>query len=153
MPNLNRDYIDFSIRFLWHRMSKMYNEIASEHGITINIGAILLNVDREGTPSTQLGPKMGMEPTSLSRSLKVMEADGLIERVCNQKDKRKVMIVLTPLGFSKRNQIKELVVAFNKTLCDSIEKEKLDVFYEVLLRINESIEKELTQKLNELKNE
>ena len=153
MPNLNRDYIDFSIRFLWHRMSKMYNDIASEHGITINIGAILLNVDREGTPSTQLGPKMGMEPTSLSRSLKVMEADGLIERVCNQKDKRKVMIVLTPLGFSKRNQIKELVVAFNNSLCESIEKEKLDVFYEVLLRINQSIEKELTQKFNALKNE
>ena len=42
-------------------------------------GFALLSIDPEkGTPSTSLGPKMGMEATSLSRTLKTMEEKGLI---------------------------------------------------------------------------
>ena len=35
---------------------------------------------KKGTPSTSLGPKMGMEATSLSRTLKTMEIKNLITR-------------------------------------------------------------------------
>ena len=38
---------------------------------------------------------MGMEPNSLSRILKSIEKDGLIERVPDSKDKRKVLVKLT----------------------------------------------------------
>ena len=47
-------------------------------------GFTLLSIDPEkGTPSTALGPKMGMEATSLSRILKTMEEKGLITRKPN----------------------------------------------------------------------
>ena len=56
----------------------------------------LLSVDpQNGTPSTSLGPKMGMEATSLSRILKTLESMNLIERLPNPNDGRGVLIHLT----------------------------------------------------------
>ena len=68
----------------------MYNEEASKYGATMAIAFTLLNIDKDGTPSTALGPKMGMEATSLSRTLKNMEEKGLIIRKPNPNDGRSV---------------------------------------------------------------
>ena len=77
----------------------MYNEQASKHDSTMATAFVLLNIDYEnGTPSTALGPQMGMEPTSLSRILKRMEELGLIERKPNPEDGRGVIIHLTEFG-------------------------------------------------------
>ncbi len=73
--------IDYILRTTWLAVQKMYNEEAAKFGTTMATGFTLLSIDREkGTPSTALGPKMGMEATSLSRILKTMEQKGLIER-------------------------------------------------------------------------
>ena len=71
--------IDYVLRTTWLAVQKMYNEEASEYGITMATGFALLSVDpQKGTPSTSLGPKMGMEATSLSRILKTLEDLSLI---------------------------------------------------------------------------
>ena len=65
--------IDYVLRTTWLAVQKMYNEEASAYGITMATGFTLLSVDpQKGTPSTSLGPKMGMEAprwcANLSRS-------------------------------------------------------------------------------------
>ena len=132
--------IDFVVRHLWHKISRMYNQKANEHGLTVSIGFILLNIDKDGTPSTQLGPKMGMEPTSLSRTLKTMEEKGLIYRKSDDKDKRKVLIFLTEEGVAKRKIAKTVILDFNERLIGSIPKGKLKTFYEVAERLDTSID-------------
>ena len=73
--------IDYILRTTWLAVTKMYNEEASQFESTMATGFTLLSIDPEtGTPSTALGPKMGMEATSLSRTLKNIEEKGLIER-------------------------------------------------------------------------
>jgi DNA-binding MarR family transcriptional regulator len=121
----------------------MYNQKANEYGITISIGFILLNIDKEGTPSTQLGPKMGMEPTSLSRTLKTMEEKGLIRRQADLQDKRKVLIFLTQEGIDKRRIAKHVVLDFNERLVANIPKGKLKTFFEVAERLDTTIDIEL----------
>ena len=101
---------DFVVRHSWHRVSRMYNQRAAEHDLTMSIGFILMSVDKEGTPSTQLGPRMGMEPTSLSRTIKTMEERGLIRREEDLVDKRKVLIFLTPDGVEMRRMVRNFVV-------------------------------------------
>src|SRR5690606_23349294 len=88
--------IDYALRATWQAVARMYNEEASKYGATMATGFALLSIDREdGTPSTALGPKMGMEATSLTRTLKSMEEKGLIERKPNPNDGRGVLIYLT----------------------------------------------------------
>ncbi|OFZ16809.1 MAG: MarR family transcriptional regulator [Bacteroidetes bacterium RIFCSPHIGHO2_02_FULL_44_7] len=135
--------VDFVFRHLWHKISRMYNQKANEYGITVSIGFILLNVDQEGTPSTQLGPKMGMEPTSLSRTLKTMEEKGLIRRESDAIDKRKVLIFLTQKGIDQRRIAKQVVLEFNDRLMSGIPKGKLKTFFEVAERLDVTLDIEL----------
>ena len=66
--------IDYVLRSTWMAVQKMYNEEAAQFETTMATGFALLSIDPDnGTPSTSLGPKMGMEATSLSRPLKTME--------------------------------------------------------------------------------
>lgn len=135
--------VDFVVRHAWHRLSRMYNQKAAEHDITMSIGFILMSIDKEGTPSTALGPRMGMEPTSLSRTLKTMEDRGFIVRKESIEDKRKVLIFLTPVGVEKRREVRNFVVGFNDELTRRVSEKKLDIFFEVFNAIDEVIEKEV----------
>jgi DNA-binding MarR family transcriptional regulator len=132
--------IDYILRATWMSVSKMYNEQASVKGSTMSTGFALISIDPEtGTPSTALGPKMGMEATSLSRTLKMMENKGLIERRKNPEDGRSVLIHLTDFGIEMRDFSKSVVKTFDQVVKNEIEPEKLDVFLEVAFKINEIV--------------
>jgi len=132
--------IDYILRTTWLAVQKMYNEQASQFDTTMATGFTLLSIDPEGgTPSTALGPKMGMEATSLSRILKRMEELGLIERKPNPEDGRGVLIHLTDFGKEKRDYSREKVLTFNETIRKELSEEKLNNFYEVAETINELI--------------
>jgi len=118
----------------------MYNEEAAKFGSTMATGFTLLSIDPEkGTPSTALGPKMGMEATSLSRILKTMEKKGLITRKPNPKDGRGVLIGLTDFGVEKRINSKEKVILFNEAVKKNVSEEQLKHFYEVTEVINDLV--------------
>mgnify|MGYP003624148712 CR=1 FL=1 len=132
--------IDYVLRTSWLTVSKMYNEEAAKFDSTMATGLTLLSIDQEkGTPSTALGPKMGMEATSLSRILKTMEKHGLIERRANPEDGRSVLIYLTEFGREKRAYSKQKVLTFNEAIRNNISAEKLNHFYEVAELINEMV--------------
>lgn len=132
--------IDYLLRSTWMGIAKLYNEEAGKKGSTMATGFVLLNIDPEnGTPSTSLGPKMGMEATSLSRTLKTMEDKGLIKRKKNPEDGRSVLICLTEFGLKMRDFSKEVVFKFDDAVKENISKAKLDVFVDVLYSINDII--------------
>ena len=97
-------------------------------------------VKKEGTPSTKLGPMMGMEPTSLSRTLKLMEDEGFILRKESEKDRRKVLIFLTEKGLEKRKIIRSSLLSFNEELERKISQEDLQGFYKVMNALDNLIE-------------
>ena len=132
--------IDYILRYTWQAVARMYNEEATKYGATMATGFALLSMDKEkGTPSTTLGPKMGMEATSLTRTLKSMEDKGLIFRKKNPADGRGVLIYLTDLGKEKRELSKNTVLLFNDTVKANLSDEKLKNFIEVSEIINQLI--------------
>lgn len=146
MTNNDSILIDSSIRTAWFRLSRMYNQKAAEHDMTMSIGFILMNIDKEGTPSTQLGPRMGMEPTSLSRTLKTMETRELIRRQAEGADKRKVLIFLTEKGVDKRREVRNFLQDFNQKVFEKVAPSKMKVFFEVIQKVESEIDKEIKRK-------
>ncbi|MBP7515034.1 MAG: MarR family transcriptional regulator [Flavobacteriales bacterium] len=134
--------IDHPIRWAWHRIARRYNAEAAKHGGTMSIGYVLLSIDPEGTPSTKLGPKMGMEPRSLVRTLQAMEDEGLVKRVADKSDKRIVRIHLTAKGKQKRDVSKETVIRFNTAVRENISPAQLATFHSVMGKINELLEQD-----------
>jgi DNA-binding MarR family transcriptional regulator len=124
--------IDYILRSTWMAIQKMYNEEAGTKGSTMATGFALISIDPEkGSPSTALGPKMGMEATSLSRTLKKMEELNLIERHPNPEDGRGVIIHLTPFGKEMRDFSKSVVFRFDEAVKKNISEEDLNTFKRV----------------------
>lgn len=132
-----QDTIDFHIKGTWHSLTKMYNRIAAQHDSSQTVAYILVNIDKVGTPATQIAARLGMEPTSLSRVLKKMEDQSLIFKEVDEKDKRIMKIFLTTKGVEKRKRVKEILINFNQKLIKKISKKELSVFYKVIDAIND----------------
>ena len=128
---MRKKTIDASLRSAWNAVSKMYNREASKFGSTMATGFALLNIEAEGTPSSSLGPKLGMEPTSLSRLLKSMEKKKLIKRIPNPSDGRSVLVFLTAFGKEKRDDSRSVVLDFNELLENQLSDEQIRHFFEV----------------------
>ena len=137
MKDVPKDTYCSRIKQSWHSISRMYNSEGDKHNLTTTLGFILLQINTpEGIPSTSIGPALGMEATSLVRTLSLLEKKGWIKRKKDAKDARKVMIVLTAKGKQKRDVSRLAVQAFNESVEKKISKAKLKVFTEVLEQIN-----------------
>tara|TARA_B100000242_G_scaffold61110_1_gene36723 strand:+ start:10571 stop:10996 length:426 start_codon:yes stop_codon:yes gene_type:complete len=132
------DTIDYNIRKTWYNISKMYNKTANEYMASMSLGMLILNIDiYDGTPSTQIGPLMGMESTSLSRSLSNLEDRGVITRERDLSDKRKSIIKLTEYGIESREIAKKAVLDFNNKVLEHFTEDEIDEFFKILKKINE----------------
>jgi len=137
---MSKRTIEQEIRYTWLLISKMYNEEAEKFGGSMTVGFALLSLNpKEPIPSTSLGPKMGMESTSLSRTLKFMEEESLIERLPNPDDGRGILIKLTKRGIDYRNYAKDQVMKFNKTIMGDLGEEAINNFLHVINQINKVI--------------
>ena len=125
--------VDLMLKSAWLAVSKMYSDQASLYNSTAVQALTLLKIDpKEGTRSTNLGPKMAIEPTSLTRIIKLLEDNGYIYKEKTTTDKREVIIKLTEKGVNSRNLSKEVVVNFNKKVLERIAPDKFEVFKEVM---------------------
>lgn len=125
--------VDLMLKSAWLAVSKMYSDKASLYNSTAVQALTLLKIDpKEGTRSTNLGPKMAIEPTSLTRIIKLLEDNGYIYKEKTTADKREVIIKLTDKGINSRNLSKEVVLNFNKKIVERIQPEKFEVFKEVM---------------------
>ena len=143
------DLTEYKLRSTWHSIKRMYHEEAKKYGGTHAIGFALLSIHpKNGTPSTSIGPIMGMEANSLSRILKIMEEKKLILKKTNPNDGRGVLIFLTKDGLSKRELTKKKIIKFNKLVNTNVTKKNMDIFFKTAETI-----KKLASEKNILNNE
>jgi MarR family transcriptional regulator, organic hydroperoxide resistance regulator len=138
--------LDFYFRNNWLKISRLYSCVAEEYGVNMSVGFVLMNIDKEGTPSTSLGPKMGMENTSLPRTLKWMEEKGFIYKVQNLKDKRVVKIFLTDEGVKYRKMAREVILKFNEFITEGFSEKELETMTSWLEKIDQRLDKKLKEK-------
>jgi MarR family transcriptional regulator, organic hydroperoxide resistance regulator len=134
--------IDFQIKTSWYAISRMYNTYAAQFDMTMAIGYVLLNIDKEGTPATKIAPALGLEVRSLTRMLKSLEDKQWVRREANYTDKRIVKIFLTDLGKKKRDEAKRGVIFFNELVREKIGNDKLQSFFQVMESINQILEED-----------
>ncbi len=141
---VNKDFksrVDFVMRQGWKNIEKMYNNEASKYDLTFSIGFTLISIDPEnGSPSTSIGPIMGLESNSISRILNSMENKHLINRRPNPNDGRSIIISLTKLGHKKREIVTQKISQFKNLLRSRIDPSDLDTFLRVSTQVNEIIE-------------
>lgn len=137
------DRIDVVLRIVWQKIARYYNNEAQKHGFTMSTAHLLLLIDKEGSPSSSLAPMIGMEASSLTRTLKNMEENGFIERKPDSNDKRLSRVFLTPKGITHRKIAKQKVMEFNELVYDKIPKSKLDSLVNIMHKIESIVDQEV----------
>lgn len=132
--------VDYHIKTGWHAISRMYNAYAGQYEMTMAIGYVLLNIDKNGTPATKIAPALGLEPRSLTRMLKSLEEKGWIRRQTDGADKRVVNVFLTEEGKRKRDRARQGVIEFNTIVQQQLTPEQLAVFFETMRTISRVVE-------------
>ena len=137
---MNQQTLDYALRTTWQAVARLYNEQAGHYDGSMAIGFALLSIDKDkGTPATEISARMGMEATSLTRTLKTLTEKGLIIKRKNPADGRGVLCYLTDLGKEKRELSKNTVIRFNEMIKSNVPSEKLIHFFEVTEIINQLI--------------
>ncbi len=145
--------VDHHIKATWHSISRMYNQRAAQFEATMAEGFALLNIKSdEGTPATKIGPMMGLEARSITRILKRLEEEGMITKKRDTEDGRSVNIYLTPEGQQKKEIAADAVIGFNTRVRDHIAEDELNIFFNVMEKINGVVDMEV-QNLNNKNNE
>jgi DNA-binding MarR family transcriptional regulator len=122
---------------------RYYNTKAKAESATAAMAMVLLAIPPNGIPSTQIGPKMGIESTSLSRILNVLEEQGMIERNSDIRDKRKSIVFLTSIGKKQRDKSRTEVIQMNQMIREGVGEKKLQSCLNILEQINTILEQQI----------
>ncbi len=121
MSNVDKETIDFKLKSCLQVIGRMYNAESVKNGGNVFGAYFLLNVDsKDGSYATEVASRMGMKSSSLSRMIKNLENENMIERKSDKNDKRKVKILLTEAGKEKKNLAKAFVKSFNQLIEQTI---------------------------------
>jgi len=91
----------------------------------------------EQTSMGQVGAKSGLKISALSKLADRLEARGLIRRVPDDADTRRVYLVLTPLGERLRSQALAEITKTDKYLADRIGSWEIDRLEKLLGKIQQ----------------
>jgi DNA-binding MarR family transcriptional regulator len=132
----------YQLRKSWLNISKLYNELAAEHGGTMSMAFILIAIDDEdGIPVTKIAPRLGMEPNSLSRILKSMEEKEFIARDRTSNDRRMSYVKLTKKGEAMRLVAMKAVYRLERAIVEDLSSSDLKGFFSTSSHIPEAIDK------------
>jgi DNA-binding MarR family transcriptional regulator len=123
----------FNIKTAWHGINRKYADEAGVDGSSTSILFALLTIDaKNGTPSTHIGPLLGLEPTSLTRIIKTMDTQKLIEKYSDPNDGRVTRIKLTKKGIEAKDKALKVVNKFNNEVKKKVSAKDLETFFNVL---------------------
>ncbi len=133
--------ICFNVRRASKVITAIYERMFKPVGITAPQGTLLASI-RELGPLTvnELAEAIATDRTTLTRNLKILERDGLIDLKPGE-DKRVKKVVITEQGLKKSNQASALFKAFQQQLNQSVGQERIDALCQELSEVMDTIQK------------
>jgi len=96
------------LRAVIHRLARVLNDTSTGEDLTPTQYSVLSLVRSRGPLGlTELTELEGLNPTMLSRVVKVLDERGLIRRMPDPGDLRAARVAVTPLGEQVQNRIRE----------------------------------------------
>jgi DNA-binding MarR family transcriptional regulator len=128
-------------RLTFRVFARSLEERILPHGITIGQWRFLRELWREdGITQRELSERLSMREPSTVAAVRSLENAGLVRRVRDQCDRRKIRIHLTATARRLRGPLLRHVRDVNAEATAGISKKDLDVTHRVLLQLMENLE-------------
>ena len=110
--------------------------IVTPHGLThIDFALLRLFLAAEEWTTTQLAQALPPTPPVISRSVTKLVGMGLIKRRRLRRDRRVVILTLTPTGLALTQDLQQRVQEYDSTLSEGVSDEEMEVFASVSLQV------------------
>jgi DNA-binding MarR family transcriptional regulator len=93
--------------------------------------------DGESPSQRELAARMLIDPATLVRHLDRVEADGLVARERDERDRRVVRVVITRAGWAMHKQLQLVAAEFDQELRDLLERDEYERLVAGLQRITD----------------
>ena len=136
-------HIGRKINILSHKIKRRIGKVSLEYGIS-SMQAKILGYIFHQAPKRDIFQKTIEEEFDIRRSsvtsvLSLMEKNGLIERVSVCEDARLKKITLTDKGIEVHKSVYKEIEIVESIIYDSLSKEELELFSEILERLSKKI--------------
>lgn len=100
------DSVGFVVREVWRSFARCLAPRIAREGVSIGMWFVLRMLwDEDGMTQRELGERVGINGPTMVTALNSMERAGLVKRVHNQTDRRKINVFLTARGRSLKNKL------------------------------------------------
>ncbi|MCT4592738.1 MAG: MarR family transcriptional regulator [Anaeromicrobium sp.] len=109
----------------------VHSNFFEKYGTTntkFNVLVILSRGPKEGMMLSEIGEKMVVTKANMTGLIDRLEKDGLVERIRDSKDRRKIRAVLTTKGKDFVEKLVEVYSIWIKTFMDGYQKETEQIF-------------------------
>jgi MarR family transcriptional regulator, organic hydroperoxide resistance regulator len=128
--------LGYQIRYAYRIFVKTLADELGPHRITTGQwSALRVLWEQEGLSQVELAQKMMVEKASLTAVLKAMAGQGLITRVRNSNDRRKLNIYLTASGRRLKSKIMPLIGKINKRATRRLSPPEVRQLQALLVRV------------------
>ena len=110
------------------RIGDMFPDIAKSDGMLL-MAIARLSAQKEGSVTvSELAEKVHAQNSAVSRSLRNLEVQGLIERTVNRADRRNTCVTLTEKGKKKQEEIAATMGEFGRSVVSQMSDEDVRRF-------------------------
>jgi DNA-binding MarR family transcriptional regulator len=93
------DYLAYLLAHASHLVTRQFHAQLKPHGVPVPVWRVLGNLfDADGLPVTELARYTLFKQPTLTKVIDRMSRQGLVERRPSQRDRRKVLVYITPKG-------------------------------------------------------
>ncbi|MFO0574278.1 MAG: MarR family transcriptional regulator [Polyangia bacterium] len=140
-PNESMGYL---INVAGRLFSRALNARLLKHGVSIGQWPILMFLfEKEGLSQQEISQHIGLEESTLARTIERMERDGLVERLRSAIDRRRVELTLTPRARALRRSLRSCAIAVNETAMAGLSDNAMERLLQGLAHMRARLEEDL----------
>ena len=101
-----RESVGFVVREVWRLFARCLAPRIAREGVSIGMWFVLRMLwDEDGMTQRELGERVGINGPTMVSALNSMERAGLVKRVQNRDDRRKINVFLTERGYRLKRKL------------------------------------------------
>ena len=132
--------VSLSRRFNQICMARAAEVAARERLSTLQFGALTYLCEETGLDQIGLAARLGIDRSSMSTLLDVLETRGLIERLPDKNDRRAKLLRITAAGRQMRNRLRPLAGVAQQAILECLPPADREMFLDMLVMIIETNE-------------
>jgi MarR family transcriptional regulator, organic hydroperoxide resistance regulator len=134
--------IDYLIRNLRHEFSRVIQQELSGHDLYIGSWFALRSLaEEDGMTLRELGKKLGLIDATIGMTIESLEQRGLIRRVRNAEDRRKINVFVTDKGRKVAAALNVFAKKMNSDVIAGFSDREVETFKGFLLRAQRNLSK------------